>query len=124
MPELLSCRQMAAVAPAASGGHLFIVKGDVRKIASDAWLCPVDSDCKLEPFWMQGLNSIPGARSPSPVIYFITFICLAPPAAWSDAERVVVPADPDTPGLCAQFSVCSTLLLCRQPGLVREHRHR
>lgn len=43
----------------ASAGHLFLVKGDVRLIANDAWLCPINQFLVVEQSWAVGLQSIP-----------------------------------------------------------------
>lgn len=34
-------------------GHLFIVRGDLTKLACDAWLMPTGFDAKVEKYWLQ-----------------------------------------------------------------------
>lgn len=43
-------------------GHVFIVQGDLRRLACDAWLVPVGQEARPEPHWLQWP---PGAR-PAP----------------------------------------------------------
>jgi hypothetical protein len=40
-------------------GHVFVVKGDVTRIACDAWLLPGGPDPRPEPDWLEG---VPGAH--------------------------------------------------------------
>lgn len=39
------------------GGHLFIINGDLTKVACDALLIPTDSECKIEDHWLGFLES-------------------------------------------------------------------
>ncbi len=39
------------------GGHLFIINGDLTKVACDALLIPTDSECKVEDHWLGFLES-------------------------------------------------------------------
>src|SRR4051812_40314559 len=39
---------------AAMAGHLFITRGDIRRLACQAWLLPTDRDVTIEPIWRRG----------------------------------------------------------------------
>ncbi len=40
----------------ATPGHLFVLRGDLRNLACDAWLLPCDSTLFVEPYWFRGLE--------------------------------------------------------------------
>lgn len=58
-------------------GHVFVVRGDLRALACDAWLLPTDRALYVSESWASGLSGpVPG-----------------PPEGWSDQRRRAFPAD-------------------------------
>ena len=47
-------------------GHLFIVKGDVTRLACDAWLLPCDTRARPRAQWLEGTPGAENVRWPTP----------------------------------------------------------
>lgn len=67
-------------------GHLFVLRGDLTRLACDAWALPTDGGLNIEPYWLEG---VPGELRQA---------LRLPPEGWG--ERRVAPAArwlPDAP---------------------------
>lgn len=64
-------------------GHLFIVRSDIRQLAVDAWLLPVDLRLHLESGWTAGMDE------DEPVVSAVRALRSLPPDALSEQVRVV-----------------------------------
>src|SRR5437588_2115233 len=60
-------------------GHVFTVRGDLRRLACDAWLMPAGADGRPQDKWL--LPSDPPRDWPEP------------PAGWRDGRRRAVPVE-------------------------------
>lgn len=45
-------------------GHLFIIRGDVRRIACDGWLLPSDAALTVEDYWVEDFPDLADLRGP------------------------------------------------------------
>lgn len=64
-------------------GHLFVVRGDLTKLACDAWLMPSDYELQVEPYWLQ--------PEPEGFLDALASLRAQPDDSWTSGERRVRP---------------------------------
>lgn len=75
----------------ALNGHLFIVRGDLKRLHCDAWLVPCGRSLRVEDYWMDGL---PGQARNARGHLQVGIL----PDGWQEGELRTFPLDEPPPG--------------------------
>lgn len=88
---------VAMTSPARSPGHVFIARGDLTRLACDAWLLPSNETCTVARYWVEALPREPRAAVEDHLRDKV------PPDRWGDPGRrtlkLTVPAGVPRPWL-------------------------